>query len=58
MSGNSTTIELEHAVGYSAVPAGLHYHPKTNEFIYAAGACIGEVHVRRHLFLRLTVAHV
>jgi len=35
-----TTIELEHAIGFSCMPAGLHYHPTTSEFVYAAGGTI------------------
>lgn len=34
------TIELEHAIGYSGIPEGLHYHSNGREFIYAAGGCV------------------
>lgn len=33
-------IELEHAIGLSALRGGLHYHPNGKEYLYAAGASI------------------
>ncbi|CAK4090594.1 unnamed protein product [Aphanomyces euteiches] len=34
------TIELEHAIGFSGIPAGLHYHPNGVDYVYPAGGCI------------------
>ena len=37
------TVELEHAIGFAgAVYDGQHYHPNGRDFVYAAGACVGE----------------
>ena len=51
----SFSVELEHAIGFAAIPSGLHYHPATSEYIYASGACIvccdfADPH--SHVFLR------
>ncbi|OQR89815.1 hypothetical protein ACHHYP_06029 [Achlya hypogyna] len=34
------TMELEHAIGFSGIPAGLHFHPNGAEYVYPAGGCI------------------
>ena len=34
------TMELEHAIGYLAIPGGLHYHPNGKDFVYAAGGTV------------------
>ena len=36
----SPAVELEHAVGYSALKGGLKYHPNEREYLFAAGASI------------------
>jgi hypothetical protein len=37
------SIELEHAIGYAgAVFDGVQYHPNGRDYVYAAGACVGE----------------
>lgn len=33
-------IELEHAIGLSALRGGLHYHANGREYLFAAGASI------------------
>jgi len=33
-------LELEHAIGISQVPSGLHYHPNGREYLYAVGASV------------------
>lgn len=37
---SQTTVELEHAIGFAGVSAGLHYLPDGENFVYAAGGCI------------------
>ncbi|KAF0720692.1 Aste57867_117 [Aphanomyces stellatus] len=34
------SMELEHAIGFSGIPAGLHYHPNGIDYVYPAGGCI------------------
>ncbi|RHY60695.1 hypothetical protein DYB34_004661 [Aphanomyces astaci] len=34
------TMELEHAIGFSGISAGLHYHPNGQDYVYPAGGCI------------------
>ncbi|EQC29262.1 hypothetical protein SDRG_12930 [Saprolegnia diclina VS20] len=36
----SVVMELEHAIGFSGIPAGLHFHPNGAEYVYPAGGCI------------------
>lgn len=37
------SVELEHAIGFAgAVYDGQHYHPNGRDFVYAAGATVGE----------------
>ena len=31
---------MEHAIGFTALRGGLHYHPNGREYVYAAGASI------------------
>ena len=38
--GGSPAVELEHAVGFSAIKGGLKYHPNEREYLFAAGASI------------------
>ncbi|GMF34158.1 unnamed protein product [Phytophthora fragariaefolia] len=33
-------IELEHTIGFSAVPNALHYHPSGRDYVYPAGGSI------------------
>ncbi|RLO10401.1 hypothetical protein DYB28_012702, partial [Aphanomyces astaci] len=33
-------MELEHAIGFSGISAGLHYHPNGQDYVYPAGGCI------------------
>lgn len=33
-------MELEHAIGYSNLWGGLHYHPDGKHFVYAAGGTV------------------
>lgn len=33
-------MELEHAIGYSALPGGLYYHPNGTHLVYAAGGTV------------------
>ncbi|KAH8074385.1 WD repeat-containing protein [Aureococcus anophagefferens] len=40
MPAEDLPIELEHAIGLSALRGGLHYHPNGREYLYAAGASI------------------
>jgi len=54
-ASGSFSVELEHAIGFAAIPSGLHYHPSTSEYIYASGACIvvcDFTDPHNHVFLR------
>lgn len=33
-------LELEHTIGFSAVPNALHYHPSGQEFVYPSGGSV------------------
>ncbi|RHY34592.1 hypothetical protein DYB32_000807, partial [Aphanomyces invadans] len=37
---SAPTMELEHAIGFSGISAGLHYHPNGQDYVYPAGGCI------------------
>ncbi len=39
-SSSLPVMELEHAIGFSGIPAGLQLHPNGNEYMYPAGGCI------------------
>lgn len=37
---HTTVIELEHTIGFSAVPNAIHYHPSGREYVYPAGGSV------------------
>eukprot|EP00644_Phytophthora_capsici_P013883 jgi/Phyca11/551102/estExt2_Genewise1Plus.C_PHYCAscaffold_400226 len=37
---HNTVIELEHTIGFSAVPNAIHYHPSGREYVYPAGGSV------------------
>jgi cilia- and flagella-associated protein 52 len=37
---SAAAMELEHAIGYAALPAGLHYHPNGADYVCAAGGTV------------------
>ncbi|KAL3660058.1 hypothetical protein V7S43_014980 [Phytophthora oleae] len=39
-SQSTTVIELEHTIGFSAVPNAIHYHPSGREYVYPAGGSV------------------
>ncbi|KAF1322658.1 Wd repeat-containing protein 16, partial [Globisporangium splendens] len=39
-SGTPPAIELEHTIGFSAVPNAIHYHPSGLEYLYPSGGSI------------------
>lgn len=36
----STSLELEHIIGFSAAPNSMHYHPSGRDYVYPAGGSI------------------
>ena len=61
MADGAPAIELEHAVGFSALKGGLKYHPNGREYLYAVGASIvicdfndqhNQVRARREAMMR------
>lgn len=39
-ASSTPVIDLEHTIGYSAVPNAIHYHPSGGEYIYPSGGSI------------------
>ena len=43
-TGTDIAVELEHSIGFAgAVFDGQHYHPNGRDYVYSAGACVGEL---------------
>ncbi|ETM38661.1 hypothetical protein L914_15104 [Phytophthora nicotianae] len=36
----ATAMELEHTIGFSAVPNAIHYHPSSRDYVYPAGGSV------------------
>lgn len=58
---SAPAIELEHTIGFSAVPNAVHFHPTANEYIYPSGGSIlltSFQDAHSQLFLRGHEAHI
>lgn len=57
----SPAIELEHTIGFSAVPNAIHYHPSGTDYLYPSGGSILATSFQdahSQLFLRGHDAHI
>ncbi|RLN91111.1 hypothetical protein BBJ28_00011668, partial [Nothophytophthora sp. Chile5] len=58
---SSPVIELEHTIGFSAVPNAIHYHPSGRDYVYPAGGSVlltSFQDAHSQLFLRGHLGHV
>ncbi|DAZ97457.1 TPA: hypothetical protein N0F65_009940 [Lagenidium giganteum] len=58
---NTPVIELEHTIGFSAIPNAIHYHPAGLDYLYPAGGSIlltSFEDAHSQLFLRGHEAHI